>query len=113
MVTNEHQPKARSAWPTIRIGQRELQILFAALFLLVTRIWFDITSAANYVYPESVFGASVPLALLFLVGLPGVIIFSVVRFFQRRFIEGFALAAILYIPFSFNEIVDRHNWKFR
>jgi hypothetical protein len=39
--------------------------------------------------------------------------FALVRLFQRRLLEGVVLLIICCIPFSFNDVVNRHLWKFR
>jgi positive regulator of sigma E activity len=97
----------------VRIGRREFQILFGAMLLLATRLLFDIASISAYVYPEHDFGQAFFALPVFFVALLGVFVFAMVRLFQRRIIESVTLLAILYIPFSFNEIINRHYWKFQ
>ena len=97
----------------MQIGRREIEILAAAALLVGTRLLADITSAAVYVYPDYDFGQSGFAFLLFLIALPIVFVFAMVRLYQRRFIEGAMLLALLYIPFSFNNFINSYYWKFR
>jgi hypothetical protein len=90
-----------------------IQAFAAAALLIGTRLALDFTSGAAYVYPEYDFGQFWFAFLLFLLSFIAVLVTAVARIFQRRFIEGVVLLGVLCIPFSFNEIVDKHRWKFQ
>ncbi|WP_375415512.1 hypothetical protein [uncultured Bradyrhizobium sp.] len=90
-----------------------IRILGLGALLVGARLAVDFTSAAAYVYPEYDFGQFWLAFLLFIGSLLVVVILAFVRFFQRRFIESLIVLALLCMPFSFREVVDRHYWKFR
>lgn len=90
-----------------------IQILGLGALLVGTRLAVDLTSAAAYVYPDFDFGQFWLAFLLFLASLVFVTILAIVCLFRRRFIEGLALLAALCAPFVFNDVVDKHYWKFR
>ncbi len=90
-----------------------IQVLAVAVLLIGARLAVDFTSAAAYVYPDFDFGQFWIALLLFLVSLVFVATLTVIRLFQRRFIEALLLFAVLCVPFSFKDAVDRHYWKFR
>jgi hypothetical protein len=90
-----------------------IQILAAAAAIIVARLAFDFASAAAYVYPEFDFGQSGVAFVTFFVAVSCVLILAMVRLFQRRLVEGAALLIICYIPFSFDDTINREFWKFR
>lgn len=90
-----------------------IHILAVAALLAGARFIVDLTSAAAYVYPDFDFGQFWIALFILLIALVFVIVLAVVRLFQRRFIEGLALFAVLYVPFSFQDAFDRHYWKFQ
>jgi hypothetical protein len=88
-------------------------VFAAAAILIVARLAFDLASAAAYVYPEFNFGQNGLAFVIFIVAELCALIFAVVRLFQRRLVEGVALLMICYIPFSFDDTINREFWKFR
>jgi hypothetical protein len=90
-----------------------IEIFVAASILIIARLVFDLASAAAYVYPELDFGQNGVAFFIFIVTVPCVLIFGLVRLFQRRILEGVALLIICYVPFSFNDAINRHFWKFQ
>jgi hypothetical protein len=90
-----------------------IQLFVVAATILIARLAFDLTSAAAYVYPELDFGQSGVAFAIFVVGVLCVLMLALARLYQRRLIEGVALLIICYVPFSFNDTVSRHFWKFR
>jgi hypothetical protein len=99
--------------PGFSKGSARRGSITAAVFLIVTRLVFDLTSAAAHVYPELDFGQNGIAFVVFILALPGVLALALVRLFQKRFVEAIGLAIICYFPFSFDEAVDRQFWKFR
>ena len=81
--------------------------------MIVARLAFDLTSAAAYVYPEFDFGQNRLAFIIFIAAVLCAPIFVVVRLFQGRLVEGAALLMICYIPFSFNDTINREFWKFQ
>jgi hypothetical protein len=90
-----------------------IQILAVAAAIIVARLAFDLASAAAYVYPEFDFGQSGAAFVTLFVGVSWVLILALIRLCQRRLVEGAVLLIVCYIPFSLNDAVDRHFWKFR
>ncbi|MDX6709471.1 MAG: hypothetical protein QOH96_487 [Blastocatellia bacterium] len=90
-----------------------IQILAVAATIIIARLAFDLTSAAAYVYPELDLGQKSIVFIFFVVAVSCVLMLALVRLFQGRLLEGVALLIICYIPFSFDDVVDRHFWKFR
>jgi hypothetical protein len=98
---------------SVTLRKSLVEIIVAASILIFARLAFDFTSAAAYVYPEFDFGQSGIAFVIFLVAVPRVLIFALVRLFQKHFVEAVALLIVCCIPFSFNDIIKRHFWKFR
>jgi hypothetical protein len=90
-----------------------IEIFVAASILITARLVFDLASAAAYVYPEFDFGQKGVAFVIFVIAIPCVLVFGLVRLFQRRLLEGVALLIICYAPFSFNDAINRHFWKFQ
>jgi uncharacterized membrane protein len=109
----QHAGSARRGFNNLISRRSIIQILALGALLIGARLAVDLTSAGAYVYPEYDFGQFWFAFLLFLVSLLFVAILIIIRLFQKRFIEGLALFAVLCIPFSFKDAVDRHYWKFR
>jgi hypothetical protein len=98
---------------TLTLRKSAIQILAAAVVLIIARLAFDFTSAAAYVYPELDFGQNGIAFAIFIAALLCALIFALVRFLRKRFIEGIALLIICYAPFSFDDTTSRQFWKFR
>lgn len=109
----QHVALAREGSNSLILRRSAIQILALGALLIGARLAVDFTSAAAYVYPDFDFGQFWFAFLLFLVSLLFVAILAIVRLFQRRFIDGLVLIAVLCVPFSFKDAVDRHYWKFR
>jgi hypothetical protein len=90
-----------------------IEIFAVAAILIVAWLTVDLTSAAAYVYPEFDFRQNVIAFVILIVAVLCVLIFALVRLFQRRLLEGFVLLIICYVPFSFNDAINRYFWKFR
>jgi hypothetical protein len=90
-----------------------IQILAVAAAIIVARLALDLASAAVYVYPEFDFGQSGVALIALFVAVSWVLTLALIRLCQRRLVEGAVLLIVCYIPFSFNDAVDRHFWKFR
>lgn len=90
-----------------------IRLLAVAVILIIIRLVADFTSAAAYVYPEFDFGQKAIAFVIFILAVPSVLIFSLVRLFQRRLVEAGILLVICYFPFSFDDAVNRQFWKFR
>jgi hypothetical protein len=90
-----------------------IQIAGVAALLAGARVAHDLAVATAFAYPKYDFGQrgiaffGVLAALLFTFVLAGV------RAFQLRPIETLALLALLLVPFSFNETIDKDYWRFR
>lgn len=93
--------------------QSTVGLLGVAAIPISARLVFDLTSAAAYVYPEFDFGQNGIAFVIFIVAVPGVLALAVVRLFQKRLVEAGSLVIVCYFPFSFDEAIDRHFWKFR
>jgi len=89
-----------------------IRLLAVAALLTIARLVFDLTSAAAYVYPEFDFGQNGIAFVILILAVPSVLVLALVRLFQKRFVEAGGLVIICYFPFSFDEAVDRHFWKF-
>jgi hypothetical protein len=90
-----------------------IQIFAAAAILIIARLAFDLASAAAYVYPRFDFGQNGIAFIVFVVAVLCVLVFALVRFFKKRLIESVALLIVCYVPFSFNDVINRQLWKFR
>ena len=90
-----------------------IEILVVTSILIIARLAFDFTSAAAYVYPEFDFGQSRIAFVIFVVAVPWVLILASVRLFQKHVVEAIALLIVCYVPFSFNDGINRHFWKFQ
>jgi hypothetical protein len=90
-----------------------IEILVVASILIIARLAFDFTSAAAYVYPEFDFGQSRIAFVIFVVAVPCALIFASVRLFQKDVVESVALLIVCYVPFSFNDVINGHFWKFQ
>src|SRR5882724_7638537 len=90
-----------------------IEILVAASILIIARLAFDFTWATAHVYPEFDFGQSRIAFVIFVVAVPCVLIFASVRLFQKHVVEAVVLLIVCYVPFSFNDVVNRHFWKFQ
>ena len=90
-----------------------IQILAIVAAIIIARLAFDLASAAVYVYPEFDFGQSGVVFVTFFVAGSCALILALVRLFQRRLVEGAVLLIICYVPFSFDDTINREFWKFR
>jgi hypothetical protein len=90
-----------------------IQLLAVAAVIIIARLLFDLTSALAYVYPEFDFGQNSVAFVFLIIAIACVLIFAVVRIFQKRFIEGVTLLVICWLPFSFNGVVNGQFWKFK
>ena len=90
-----------------------IQIIAVFVVMLAARLAFDFTSAAAYVYPQFEFGQNIIAFVTLVVSISCVLILALVRLLKRRLLEGVALLIISGLPFSFNDTVNRHFWKFR
>jgi hypothetical protein len=89
-----------------------LDAVFAAFLLISIRVAFDFASASAFVYPNHDYGQpDIALAML-LLALLAVAVFALIRLLQRRWIASGLLIAVLLIPFSFHDVVDRVGWRF-
>jgi hypothetical protein len=90
-----------------------VQVAGVAALLAGARVAHDLAVATAFAYPEYDFGqrgiafCAVLATLIFTFVLAGV------RAFQLRLIEMVALLALLLLPFSFNETIDKDYWRFR
>jgi hypothetical protein len=98
-----------------RLISRKLTIqpIVVAATILIAMLSFDLTSAAAYVYPEFDFGQNRVVFITFFVAVSCVLILGLIRLCQRQLVEGAVLLIICYIPFSFDDTVNRAFWKFR
>ncbi len=90
-----------------------IRILAVAATIVTARLTFDLTSAAAYVYPQFDFGQNSIAFVTLLVAISCVLIFALDRLLKKRLLEGVTLLIICWFPFSFNDTVNRHFWKFR
>jgi hypothetical protein len=89
-----------------------LDAVFSAIILISIRIAFDFASASAFVYPDRDYGQSgIALAML-LLALLATIVFALIRLLQGKWIASGLLIAVLLIPFSFKDVVDRVGWRF-
>jgi hypothetical protein len=107
-------PKYRNIEGSSLISRKlTTQLFVVAATIMIARLAFDLASAAAYVYPEFDFGQRGVAFVTFFVAVSCALILALVRVFQRRLVEGAALLIICYIPFSFNDTINRELWKFR